>query len=454
MSEDSIKPCQVGSQSGQILWLVLTGQTTREFFAWLQYQKTLYYFVTERNKQVLYPFPLDDKWKESVCEVAKTILHIPATRSRPGNEAGLDDDIQQTQDSPSKRQHTEEPQEAKQISYWPDSPEAYQLFRPRQGVTSAGQEMTYDCSESPQEAVEHRVQRLQSVNKSEDGWRNVIVGRDEDNFCTKAEIFQIRQRAAFLCRAYQLALSNMNKWTWYKCCQKTCDELNALGMTQATCSKTIAIWNKTYRQFEGFPHPNPYVRCGKRPLPRLLEVFPDANKAQIISFAVKNLAKLTIEAVHDFILSNVIPRLIKTWKQEDIAVSTGAPSQNDTASIEEDMNNGTCNAMCSFLKAHGLHSFSLSTAYKWMTLLGFRHDSRKKSFYVDGHEREDVIQDRIVFCKEYLTQFEPFCCRWVQVSKEKAASIKGVDIVGFGFHFHDIIAGFDCVEFHIDYWIV
>jgi hypothetical protein len=159
-------------------------------------------------------------------------------------------------------------------------------------------------------------------------------------------------------------------------------------------------------------------------LPRLLEVLPDA-KAQIISFAVENLAKLMIEAVHDFILSNIIPQLIKTWKKEDIEeVSTGAPSQNDTAGIEEDMNNGTSNAMCSFLKAHGLHLFSISTAYKWMTLLGFCHDSRKKSFYVDGHEREDVIQDRIVFCKEYQTQFEPYCRRWVQVSKGKAASIK------------------------------
>jgi hypothetical protein len=127
----------------------------------------------------------------------------------------------------------------------------YQLFKPRQGVTSAGKEMTHDCSESPQEAVEHQIQRLQSVNMSEDGWRNVGVGRDADNFCTKAEVFQIRQRAAFLCRAYQLALTNMNEWTWYKCCQKTCDELNALGMTQATCSKTIAIWNKTYCQFQG-----------------------------------------------------------------------------------------------------------------------------------------------------------------------------------------------------------
>jgi hypothetical protein len=81
-------------------------------------------------------------------------------------------------------------------------------------------------------------------------------------------------------------------------------------MSQATCYKTVAAWNMTDRQFEGFPHPNPYVQCRKCPLPRLLEVYPDA-KDQIASFAIKNLAKLTIEGVHNFIVSKVIP----LWKR-------------------------------------------------------------------------------------------------------------------------------------------
>ena len=165
------------------------------------------------------------------------------------------------------------------------------------------------CNESPHETLERRIRVLQSVHKGEDCWRSVSLGRDANNFCTKAEIFEIRQCVTFLCRAYQLAILRMNQWTWYKCCQEACNELNALGMLQARSYKTVAAWNMTYRQVEGFPHPNPYIQCGKRPLPRLLEVFPDA-KDQIVSFALKNLAKLTIEDVRDFILSKVIPRLI------------------------------------------------------------------------------------------------------------------------------------------------
>jgi hypothetical protein len=43
-----------------------------------------------------------------------------------------------------------------------------------------------------------------------------------------------------------------------------------------------------------FPHPNPYVQCGKRPMPGLLEAFPSAND-DMVAFAVRKLATLTIE---------------------------------------------------------------------------------------------------------------------------------------------------------------
>jgi hypothetical protein len=96
-------------------------------------------------------------------------------------------------------------------------------------------------NESPYEAVKCHIWVLQSVYKSEDSWQNAVIGTNHaNNFCAKAEIGEIRQRATFFCSAYQLALSEMNKWTWYKCFQEACDELDALGMTQATCYNTIA----------------------------------------------------------------------------------------------------------------------------------------------------------------------------------------------------------------------
>ena len=55
--------------------------------------------------------------------------------------------------------------------------------------------------ESPQEAVERCITLLKSCHNSEESWRNVVKGRDADNFCSKVEIFEIRQRATFLCLA-------------------------------------------------------------------------------------------------------------------------------------------------------------------------------------------------------------------------------------------------------------
>jgi hypothetical protein len=165
--------------------------------------------------------------------------------------------------------------------------------------------------------------------------------------------------------------------------------LNGLGMNQASFYKTVAMWNQMFWKFECVPHPNPYVQCGKRPLPRLLEVFPDA-KDQIVAFGITaNLAMLTKEKVHgDRIICRVIPRLTKTWMQQNDDTtneSTSFPNNNDAA--EE-------NRVHSFLNKHGLKSMSLSTTWQWMRLLGFRYDTRRISFYVDGHECDDVVASR------------------------------------------------------------
>ena len=86
-----------------------------------------------------------------------------------------------------------------------------------------------------------------------------------------------------------------------------------------------------------------------------------------------------------------------------------------------------------------------------MRLLGFNHDAKKKSFYVDGHERDDVIANRQTFCKRYLTDYEPYCKRWVQLSVEEAKTTMNLNMT-FGYGYHDIISNQDMIEFHVDYW--
>jgi hypothetical protein len=242
----------------------------------------------------------------------------------------------------------------------------------------------------------------------------------------------------------------MNRVTWHDCCKRSCHLLNSLGINQATIFKTVANWNKVFRKFECFPHPNPYVQCGKRVLPKLLELYPDA-KEQIVSFSIKNLGTLTIESVHDFIITSILPRLTTTWQNKQCTESSDCSINTTTTSTTRNSSHDDESTINSFFKAHGLESMSLTTTWRWMQLLGFKYNTRKKSFYVDGHERDDVVATRSIFCKRYLTDYEPYCKRWVQLSVNDANSIKGIDI-NFGYLYHDIVSNEERVEFHVDYW--
>ena len=238
--------------------------------------------------------------------------------------------------------------------------------------------------------------------------------------------------------------------------------MNALGLNQATFYKTVAQWNIVFRKLECFPHPNLYVQCGKRPLPRLLEIYPDA-KEQILSFGMKNLAKLTIESVRDFIVSTVIPRLVLQWQHDEEAAAladhqqvagidrTTTTTTSTRTSHTEENQEASRTLICSFLHAYGLKTLSFSTAWRWMKRLGFDFDDRKKSFYVDGHEREDVVANRKQFCSTYLTELEPFCRRWIQISINEALGMANVD-VELGHRFFDIVNDAEHIEYHVDYW--
>ena len=59
---------------------------------------------------------------------------------------------------------------------------------------------------------------------------------------------------------------------------------------------------------------------------------------------------------------------------------------------------------------------SKSTVLRWMHYLEFSNDKVKKSYYVDGHEKEEQVQRRSKFIKTYLSEIEPFTHRWVQMT--------------------------------------
>ena len=78
-----------------------------------------------------------------------------------------------------------EPQPQEQ-QYWPGGPEARQVFEPitacnsRRRTVAGGDSGTISTliDETAKEALQRRIKVLQSVHEDEQGWRNVVMGRD------------------------------------------------------------------------------------------------------------------------------------------------------------------------------------------------------------------------------------------------------------------------------------
>ena len=110
---------------------------------------------------------------------------------------------------------------------------------------------------------------------------------------------------------------------------------------------------------------------------------------------------------------------------------------------------------------------SLSTTWRWLRKIGFSYDTRKISFFVDGHhERPNVVFRRNEFCTLYLTKLVAH--RWIQVTTETVEnwrrenkvsehdnrgynyiSVDGKNMIEFQiddldlFHEHTVTMGFD-----------
>ncbi|KAJ3739722.1 hypothetical protein DFH05DRAFT_1406735 [Lentinula detonsa] len=62
------------------------------------------------------------------------------------------------------------------------------------------------------------------------------------------------------------------------------------------------------------------------------------------------------------------------------------------------------------------------TARDWLQKFKWRYSKRKNGMYIDGHEREDVVEYRKGFVKRFLTQYNPRMHTWDKVGNETRPS--------------------------------
>ena len=317
-------------------------------------------------------------------------------------------------------------------TYW-DSPEAKKLFL---GNPNDSRDVV--------EVLKQRIDRLQQANRSVEGWKDIVENHDKDNLCSTYDVFIIRQRCSILCLAYSLALEEMNSSRWVKdCCATAILTLSRLGMeATGTNEETVAGWNVLLRSnHEHFPMPNPKI-FKKKPLPELLEYFPEEITSPWLGYCIEKLADLTVEMARNHLVTDLIP--------------SAAEGNEEQRGLEEEQEEGrtvtTPTIRSLLLQDYLKNPISMTSTWRWLKRLGFIYDTRKKSFFVDGHERQDVVIRRNEFCKRYLTQLEPCAHRWIQVTADTVEEWKREGKISEGMGGYKYISADNThmVEFHVD----
>jgi hypothetical protein len=125
--------------------------------------------------------------------------------------------------------------------------------------------------------------------------------------------------------------------------------------------------------------------------------------ADASSFILEHLNHFSVEMVCNEIISKIIPELV---------------TESEKDGILQDSDKHT------LLSHYSSKPPSYTAVLCWVHYLGFSQDKVKKLYYVNGHEHEDQKRPRSEFTHRYLSHLEHHSHRWVQMSIEKAESIK------------------------------
>ena len=171
----------------------------------------------------------------------------------------------------------------------------------------------------------------------------------------------------YLATALRLALRHMSKWTWYQCCHTAILSLTKpTGVPFIKNPETIMDWNTILRATPPYCFQNhaKYHRDKVPLLPPILSNNPYL-KESLVSYCNEKLNDLSAELVTSYLFDTALPALVKKRREE---------LNDETYSITDVLTENRLTKLC------------LGTVYNWMAKLGFKYETRKKCYYVDGHE--------------------------------------------------------------------
>ena len=264
----------------------------------------------------------------------------------------------------------------------------------------------FNCraDESVEHCLSRRIGKFDEILNNREGISTIVNrGNEEDCKLSEYHLMLCFQRIQYLRTAYHIVLENKGRGnsSFIRCCKDSIDRCKSSGLTLINNPNILMKWNRFFRINEIFPHPNNYIEMGRKYHSPFLDSFPEA-KLSLRDWANDNLDILSCQAVSIQLQQNIIPNIFNSLP--DDLQAEGLTYKN-------------------FLNHYGLKSITSQTAWRWMKLIGFHFDKRKKCYFSDHHEDMGNVEYRKIFIQKYF-KYELNTYRWVHISEDFAKNLE------------------------------
>ena len=233
-----------------------------------------------------------------------------------------------------------------------DSLPAKKLFNPSQNET------VVDC-------INLRINILNSIIATERGMKKYVKYADEHPL-TWQQIQKVTHQCVILRGCYYCALRDMDAvGNWADIINKTIKEMSKFGIKGIENYRTVQRWHLWFKKHNSFPHPNPYVQMQMKVIPKIFEVYPEAEKL-VDEFASKNLETLSSESLALHVRTVILPELYRRHYDEEVE------------------NNRLPLTYVDFCHGLNVSSISPTTAWRWLKMLGYKHGCNKNVIITTG----------------------------------------------------------------------
>ena len=217
------------------------------------------------------------------------------------------------------------------------------------------------------------------------------------------KVLQLSRQLRYLCAAYAVALEEVGSdFSWANCCSQALNGIHDATGEKTVASSTLQKWNRQFRTNSTLKHPFQEERCYR---PYIFAHYPFSEK-----IARKELQKmlrkeeLSSENAANYFQDEFLNEILK--EEYNSEWETLNEDQQQSLRVQLRVQCNLKDTPCSV------------TAWRWIKYLGFSFKTFGRSYYTDGHEREEQKKHRVAYAKKIQAN-EIRKYRWVQLTQSQ-----------------------------------